>query len=386
VVLAALQLLGRVYEPYWHLPIAGALLLTLTAGRRATATFRRAGPGEELIEHYPELLKVAERASFSAALLSDIGSRIAVAGRPASRELERLAQLLHLADLRRSGMLYLPVQLLTLWDFHILNSLERWRRRAGSEVRGWLEAAGELEALASIAALAHDHPGWTFAEFTDSADAVIEGVGIGHPLIPEARRVDNDIRIGPPGTFLLVTGSNMSGKSTLLRAIGTNTVLARAGAPCCARRFRIPPVELWSCIRIDDSLAEGVSYFMAELKRLKEIVDAATRPDGAEGPTILFLIDEVLNGTNTAERQIAARRVIRHLVERGAIGVVTTHDLDLAQGPELAERAELVHFRETLTQNDAGRLEMTFDYQLRPGLATSTNALALLEFVGLPGE
>jgi hypothetical protein len=385
LVLSALQLTGRVKAPLWVLPAIAAMLLTLGAGRRAQASIRRATPGTVLIEHYPGLLAVAERTSFRAPLLDAIQNRIAAGGRPASRELARLAQLLHLADLRRSGMVYLPVQLLTLWDFHVQDALERWRRRSGTAVRGWLDAAGELEALASLAVLAHDHPDWAFAEFSGEAGAVLQGDAIGHPLLPETQRVDNDVRIGPPGTFLLVTGSNMSGKSTLLRAVGTNAVLAQAGAPCCARSFTLPPLDIWSCIRVEDSLAQGVSYFMAELQRLKQIVDAATRRNGEGGATVLFLIDEVLNGTNTAERQIAARRVIRYLVEAGSLGIVTTHDLDLARGPELADRAALAHFRETLHHQGEGRLEMTFDYQLRPGLAVSTNALALLEFVGLPG-
>jgi hypothetical protein len=397
LVPAVLQLMGRIEGSFWLLGSFGAILLTLAAGRRAQTGFRQAAPGEVLITHYPGLLAVVERATFRAPLLRQLQHRIVAGGQPASdpasRELARLAQLLHLADLRRSGMLYLPVQLLTLWDFHVQDALDRWRRRSGAAVRGWTRAAGELEALASLAALAHDHPDWAFAEFTGDVDAVLQGDAIGHPLLPESARVDNDVRVGPPGTFLLVTGSNMSGKSTLLRAIGTNAVLAQAGAPCCARSFTLPPLELWSCIRIEDSLAHGVSYFMAELQRLKQIVDAATRPEGTGGATaeargarLLFLIDEVLNGTNTAERQIAARRVIRHLVAAGALGVVTTHDLDLAQGAELAGRAEPFHFKEILRQEADGRLEMTFDYRLRPGLATSTNALALLEFVGLPGR
>lgn len=391
ITLAALQLAGWLGDSYWQLGIAAAILLTFGAGRRAWSNFRRASPGETLVRHYAGLLDVVERADFRAPLLRQLQHHIHTDARQASRELALLAQLLHLSDLRRSGMLYLPVQLVTLWDFHILDALDRWRRRSGSAVRGWIEAAGELEALASLATLAHDHPDWAFAEFSDdgSDDAgeggVLRGEAVGHPLIPEGVRVDNDVRLGPPGTFLLLTGSNMSGKSTLLRAIGTNVVLAQAGAPCCARSFTLPPIELWSSMRIEDSLAQGVSHFMAELQRLKQIVDAATRlSETTGGARLLFLVDEILSGTNTAERQIAARRVIRHLIDAGALGVVTTHDLDLVRGPELDGRADPFHFRETIRRDDDGRLEMTFDYRLRPGLATSANALALLEFVGLP--
>jgi DNA mismatch repair ATPase MutS len=175
----------------------------------------------------------------------------------------------------------------------------------------------------------------------------------------------------------------MSGKSTLLRAIGVNAVLAQAGAPVCARRMRLSPLEVCTSIRVQDSLARGVSYFMAELERLKQIVDAAHRVRDDGSATLLYLLDEILHGTNTAERRIAATRVIRHLVDSGAIGAATTHDLELASEPALAAAARLVHFSETLEEID-GASSLRFDYQLRDGLATSTNALALMRIVGLP--
>jgi DNA mismatch repair ATPase MutS len=175
----------------------------------------------------------------------------------------------------------------------------------------------------------------------------------------------------------------MSGKSTLLRAIGVNVVLAQAGAPVCAQRMRLSPLEVSTSIRVQDSLARGVSYFMAELERLKQIVDAAHRVHADGRATLIYLLDEILHGTNTAERRIAATRVIRHLVDSGAIGAATTHDLELAGEPALAAAARLVHFSETLEDVD-GASTLRFDYQLRDGLATSTNALALMRIVGLP--
>jgi DNA mismatch repair ATPase MutS len=190
----------------------------------------------------------------------------------------------------------------------------------------------------------------------------------------------NPLRVGPPGTFLFVTGSNMSGKSTLLRAIGVNAVLAQAGGPVCASAMRVPPVTLRTSIRVQDSLERGVSYFMAELQHLKRIVDAAQRVDG--GRTMLYLLDEILHGTNTAERQIAARKVILYLVAHGAIGAMSTHDLMLADSPEVAAACEAIHFTETFDRDASGPV-MTFDYRIRPGVATSTNALKLMEIVGL---
>jgi DNA mismatch repair ATPase MutS len=187
----------------------------------------------------------------------------------------------------------------------------------------------------------------------------------------------------------------MSGKSTLLRSLGVNIVLAGAGSPVCAGSLTLPPVRLWTSVRVQDSLERGISFFMAELQRLKQIVDAArdstpddpppalrtTSPHRGESPRVFYLLDEILQGTNTAERQIAARRIIRFLVDQGAIGAVSTHDLTLAEGPELTPAARPVHFSETVSRDGAGP-PMTFDYKIRPGLATTTNALRLMELIG----
>ena len=175
----------------------------------------------------------------------------------------------------------------------------------------------------------------------------------------------------------------MSGKSTLLRAIGVNIVLAQAGGPVCAAALRLPPLALATSMRVQDSLDQGVSYFMAELQRLKEVVDAAERVGSTGERTLLFLLDEILHGTNTGERQIAARRIILHLLNLGATGAVSTHDLMLAGAHGLSAVSQLVHFTEQFARGVDG-LMMTFDYKLRPGIATSTNALHLMEMIGLP--
>jgi DNA mismatch repair ATPase MutS len=188
--------------------------------------------------------------------------------------------------------------------------------------------------------------------------------------------------VGPPGTFLFITGSNMSGKSTLLRAIGVNVTLALAGAPVCARRIRLHVVDIRTSIHVQDSLVDGVSFFMAQLQRLKDVVTAADAAAAAGARPLLYLLDEILQGTNTAERRVAATRVIRHLIDVGAIGAVTTHDLELGVTSELESAAHAVHFTESVLEED-GRVVMNFDYRLRPGIATSTNALHLMRVVGL---
>ena len=220
----------------------------------------------------------------------------------------------------------------------------------------------------------------------DQRIAVLRGRALGHPLLADDRRVANDVEVGPAGTILLITGSNMSGKSTLLRAIGLNALLAQAGAPVCAAAFEMPPADLQTSIRVQDSLELGLSYFMAALARLKQIVDAAIQdgrgqadPDRTTGRVLLYLLDEVLQGTNSIERGIAVRAVVRHLLDAGAIGVMTTHDLALADEEPLMSAAGLAHFTEQVHPD--GR--MTFDYRLRPGLATSTNALRLMQLIGI---
>ncbi|NJM05678.1 hypothetical protein HC891_05035 [Candidatus Gracilibacteria bacterium] len=293
-------------------------------------------------------------------------------------------------------MLYLVFQFTTLLSLHTLWLLEGWQQTAGGRLAGWLRALGTFEALGALATLHHDQPEWAFPTIDAHAEA-LEAKGIGHPLLADKVRVANEVQLGPPGSFLLVTGSNMAGKSTLLRALGLNIVLAQAGGPVCARAMLLPPVELATAIRVQDSLEEGVSYFMAELRRLKQVVERAEELERGSGVRsqnseeaahpdvprrLLYLLDEILHGTNSGERQIAARRIIRHLIDQGAIGAVSTHDLELASTPELAEATVAVHFAEDFRRTPAGP-EMRFDYKLRPGIATSTNALKLMEIIGL---
>jgi DNA mismatch repair ATPase MutS len=283
-----------------------------------------------------------------------------------------------------SSMLYVPLQALLLWDVHVLAALERWKREGGQEARRWLQSLGELEALSALAGLRHDNPDWIFPVVDAHADSY-RATNLGHPLLRDDVRVGNDVTIGPPGSFLFVTGSNMSGKSTLLRAIGVNGVLALAGGPVCARTLAMPPVQLWTSVRVQDSLERGVSFFLAELQRLKLVVDAATAARESGGPRVLYLLDEILQGTNTAERSVAARRIIGYLVDQGAIGAVSTHDLALADDPRLAAAANAVHFTDTIGEGPDAP-PMAFDYHLRTGVATTTNALRLMRLIGLDLE
>jgi predicted ATPase len=358
-------------------PGLAAVGLNLRFVPRFNRTFEEVSRGEVSLAHYARLFRPIADARFETPLLRSAQERLGAGGVSAPDQLARLLRLVHLSDSRRNAMFHWVLQLLFLWDFHVARGLVRWKAECGHFVADWIRTLGEVDALGALAALRFENPDWAVPTLEDAGD-VIDAKALVHPYLSSIKGVRNDVRVGPAGTFLLVTGSNMSGKSTLLRAIGVNVVLARAGAPVAAEALRLPPVRLETSMRVHDSLEEGISFFMAELRRLKGVVDAARQ----EGASVLYLLDEILQGTNTVERQIAARTVVRSLLDAGAIGAVTTHDLHLADAPDLHKRSHAVHFQETFGRDDQGPT-LDFDYRLRPGIAQSTNALALMELVGL---
>jgi ABC-type multidrug transport system fused ATPase/permease subunit len=301
----------------------------------------------------------------------------------AEAALASLRRRVTLVDFRLTPLFYAIGQSVVLWDLHAWWWLERWKRQHGRHLREWLAAIGRIEALMALAGLAHDQPDWAFPIVERGRDR-FAAEDLGHPLLRDAVRVTNDVAIGPPGTFLLITGSNMAGKSTLLRAIGLNAILAHAGAPVCARSLTMPPLTLYTSMRVSDSLELGLSLFMTSLLRLKRVMDAARAANPSVRP-VLYLLDEVLQGTNSAERQIAVRIIVGHLVKRGALGVVTTHDLELAASQDFSARADSRHLTEHVDV-EGDELKMTFDYKLRPGPATSGNALNLVRMLGLDHE
>ncbi|MFW5951900.1 MAG: MutS-related protein, partial [Gemmatimonadota bacterium] len=380
LILLALHLDDSIARPWWIPTLLAGGALAVVYGRRIHELLARASLGDASLRRLATVVERVQGQQFEtpplravqAALTEDCDAR---------RQLDRLGWITELAELRHGGLFYVLIHLPTLWDFHVLWALERWQRRAGRHVREWIDRIAEIDALAALASPMHDEPGWSLPELLDPDDAGARLVAgdLAHPLLPPDERVPNDLVVGPPGTFVMVTGSNMSGKSTLLRAVGVNAVLGRAGGPVCAARLRLPPLEIRTSMRVEDSLERGVSLFMAELQQLKRVVDAA---NGEDGRVLLYLLDEILHGTNSAERQVAVRKVLAHLLERRAIGAISTHDLALAAAAPLAEAVVPVHFRETV-HPEGHEPPMTFDYVLRDGVATSTNALKLVRLVGL---
>src|SRR5579871_2276610 len=387
VSLLILELTQVTLYPFWLIPLLANILLTQQQGKEVERILDEVADRQRVFQPYGDLFALVTQQHFTAPALRALVDELTAEGVRADQQMKRLARIMQFGDMRMS-MIFPVIQAVLLWNFHTLWLLERWQRDAGHRARAWLTALGTLEAYTALATLADDHPDWAFQEVTERVakndEPVFTASDLGHPLLPDAVSIGNDVSIGPAGTFLLVTGSNMSGKSTLLRAIGVNIVLAQAGAPVCARKLRMAPLVLATSIRVQDSLEQGVSYYLAELRRLKLVVDMADEARADGDRTLLFLLDENLHGTNTSERQVAARRIIRYLLAAGATGAVSTHDLTLADTPEFARLSTRVHFTEHFERGADGRPEMTFDYKLRPGIATSTNALKLMEIVGLP--
>lgn len=318
------------------------------------------------------LLARLEQERFDTPLLKLLQSRFETAGTPASRRIARLERWMEILD-SSDHLVVRIIGIFLLWREQAALGIEAWRRKTGQRIGAWIEAVAELEALASLATFAFERPAATFPELGERGP-IIEADALEHPLLDSRVSVPNDLRLGGNHRLLIVSGSNMSGKSTLLRAAGLNLVLAWAGAPVTAARLLTSPLAVGASIRVLDSLQEGRSRFYAEITRLRQIVSLASGDRPA-----LFLLDELLSGTNSHDRRIGAEAVVRGLVERGAIGLITTHDLALTGiAATLDGAAANVHFDDHI---ENGRI--SFDYKLKPGVVEHSNALELMRAVGL---
>jgi hypothetical protein len=320
------------------------------------------------------LLQRLEGEPFTSPRLVALRSELETAGRTASQQIERLERRVeHLYAARNQFFRLIAAPL--VWVAQFSMAVESWRRACGPHIGQWTAAVGEFEALCSLAGFAYERPEATFPDLLEQGGPMFDAGALHHPLIPPETSIANDVRIGDETRLWIISGSNMSGKSTLLRAIGLNAVLAWAGAPVTCARMRVSLLYIGASMRANDSLVDHRSRFYAEIERLRDIVDLAR----AGRPT-LFLLDELLSGTNSHDRRIGAEALIRGLVDKRAIGLVTTHDLALAHIAEaLNGRAVNVHFEDHLDSSGV----MAFDYHLRPGVVTRSNALELMRVVGL---
>ena len=335
-------------------------------------------PARSLTALAPTLARL-ESETFTAPRLRVLLQRIEGGRAPASTAVGRLARLVEMHDWQHN-VIFAPVGLFLLWGTHLAFAIEAWRKEHGAGVEAWLGSVGEFEAFSSLSAYAYEHPGDPYATIVaagpagEPAPALFDAAGLCHPLVPAAQAVRNDVRLIMPTRVLVVSGSNMSGKSTLLRTVGVSVVMAQMGAPVRATALRLSPLRAGATLRVQDSLHQGRSRFYAEITRVRELSDIARG-----NVPLLFLLDELFHGTNSHDRLAGATGVLRSLVEHGAIGLVTTHDMALAaMAGSLGDAAVNVHFEDWF---EGG--EIRFDYRLKPGPVSRSNALALMRAVGL---
>lgn len=356
---------------------AGLLLaqfiLGLAFAGEAAEVFSLVAARRGYVEAFVGLFTIAETASFESELLQALQKQIYDSGRGGTASLRRLDRWAGLAELRHQFPIHLAANVFLMWDVHVLYGLERWKEEATAKMAEQFEAVGMLEALATLANLRALETQSCFANI--NASGKLEAVGLAHPLLSQSVRVPNDLLLRGPGTAMILTGSNMAGKSTLLRALGLNVSLALAGGPSIARSFELPRVHLRASMRVEDSLQQGASYFHAELQKLRSIVSPSE-----DGAPLLVLLDELLRGTNAEARHIGARSILDYLVAKGGYVVAATHDLALSA---LEEQEPETYFNAHLTDVIVDG-EMVFDYQLRPGPVQGSNALRLLEAAGIP--
>jgi hypothetical protein len=347
---------------------------------RIAATLATVEDAYESLKGLSALLQRVEAEQFEAPSLKAMVSALSSHTMSASRTLAKLATVANFVEARRNPLLT-PLLLLLMYPQLTALAAERWRRAHGAVIGSWLSVLGEFEALLSLARFSYEHPDYPFPELVSGTaglgtaglgTAGFEGEQLGHPLLPHATRICNDVSLDSTRRVWMVSGSNMSGKSTLLRTVGVNTILAMAGAPVCAKRLRLTPLQVGASIRVNDSLHEGSSRFYAEITRLRQLFEPRDLP-------LLFLLDELLQGTNSADRRVGAQGVIRALLTRGAIGLVSTHDLALTEVVDAARGGSVnVHFQDEIRD---GRLY--FDFKLHPGVVTKSNGLELMRSIGL---
>jgi len=318
-------------------------------------------------------LALVEKSAFTAARLLELKSRIEQAGAPSSAVIARLNRHIGWIESRRN-QIFAPIAFFLLWELQFAIIIERWRHRHGSRIRTWLGVIGEFEALLSLSTYAWEHPSDPFPVIAETPGR-LDARDMAHPLRPMANFVTNSLAFEEGIRLYVVSGSNMSGKSTLLRTLGVNVVLAGAGCTVRCTSMELSLFSLASSLKISDSLMAGVSKFYAEVRRMRTLLSIAR-----EGPhTLLFLIDEIFQGTNSHDRQEGAAALFVELVNLGALGLVTTHDLALTRPPEtIVEAVRNVHFIDTYTDGELG-----FDYRLKPGVVGKSNALELMRSMGL---
>jgi DNA mismatch repair ATPase MutS len=353
--------------------LLAAALFALYTSKKVTPLHQQVSKMTDELEVLSDSIELIEQTHFTSAFLQNLQQQFIQQNEKASKEIHKLKKILERLDLRFNFVVFIPLDILLQWDLQQAMALEKWKQRNQKNVMQWFIALGEFEAINSLATLSFNHPEWCFPVFKED-HFFIEGKEIGHPLIQADNCVNNPLKISHTGQLMLVTGSNMAGKSTYLRSIGVNTVLAMAGAPVCAGYFCLSPVQIVSSMRIADNLEESTSTFYAELKKLKTIIDKVNNNE-----KVFILLDEILRGTNSLDRHTGSAALIRQLIKHNAACIIATHDVELAKMKEEYPENILNYHFDVQVSNE----ELYFDYRLKEGICTSLNASILMKKIGI---
>jgi hypothetical protein len=365
-----------IFLPFFRgLAIGLSILQLMIVGGRLSHTAKehnRIGKRLTMLKKYGKLLNIIERGSFTGKIMTDLKDRLISGDTSAAVSIRRLSKLVSAFDNRLNILAAIFLEGFLLWDVQCMIRLERWKTRKGKRLMEWIDAIAKFDAYASLANFAFNHPGFNFPEISDTT--ILEAQSLGHLLIPPEERITNDFAIRNGGEFCIVTGANMAGKSTFLRTVVTGMVLAMAGVPVCAGKFVFKPMLLYSSMRTSDSLNKHESYFYAELKRLNEMLGRMRK-----GEPLFIVLDEILKGTNSTDKQLGSRSVLRQIIELRGTGIIATHDLELTTiEKDFPERIKNMCF-----EIEIEGAQIKFDYKLREGVTTKMNAMLLMKQMGI---
>jgi hypothetical protein len=368
----ALNIADVISTPFRNYILLGAGLLAFYISKKVTPLHNKVSRMADELDIMSDCIRQIEDSTFNSPLLYDLQQVYRQEGK-ASAQLKQLKKILERMDLRYNPVVFIPLDILLQWDLQQALALEKWKKDNRNHINGWFAALGEFEALGSLGTLYFNNPEWNFP-MLHSDHFYMEANGVGHPLINPAKRVNNDIHMHHSGELMLVTGSNMAGKSTYLRSIGVNVVLAMAGSPVCAKDLALSPVQLISSMRIADNLEESTSTFYAELKKLKAVIDKVNR-----GEKVFILLDEILRGTNSLDRHTGSAALIKQLIQHKAAAIIATHDVELAKLESTYPQQILNYHFDVQVEGE----ELFFDYRLKGGICTSLNASILMKKIGI---
>ncbi len=369
----ALNITDVLSNPVRNYFLLAAGFIAFYISKKVTPLHQQVSKMTDELEVLTDSIKLIEQTEFKSVFLQNLQARFARQNEKASAKLKQLKNILERLDLRYNIVVFIPLDLLLQWDLQQVMALEKWKEQNHKNVMEWFNVLGSFEAVNSLSTLSFNHPQWCFPVLKEE-HFFMEGKNTGHPLIQKDKCVTNPLKIDSSGDLMLVTGSNMAGKSTYLRSIGINTILAMAGAPVCAEYFCLSPVQIISSMRIADNLEESTSTFYAELKKLKTVIDKVNNNE-----KVFILLDEILRGTNSLDRHTGSVALIKQLIKHKAAGIIATHDVELAKMKEDYPANILNYHFDVQVNND----ELHFDYKLKEGICTSLNASILMKKIGI---